>query len=77
MTPAPGASVNPTQIWAFVLARVWGIGVAIMLLCRDIEAACDEKVIRGIYHSGSEAVCGTQIRYVVTGNITEISRWTT
>ena len=32
MAPASGASVNPTQIWSFVLTRVWGVGAAAMLL---------------------------------------------
>lgn len=32
MTPTPGASVNPTQIWSFVFAWVWVAGAAAMLL---------------------------------------------
>lgn len=32
MTPAPGASVNPTQVWSFILAAVWVIGMALLLL---------------------------------------------
>lgn len=32
LTPAPGASANPTQIWSFVLSRLWAVGVAGMLL---------------------------------------------
>lgn len=32
MAPAPGASANPTQIWSFILARVWAVGVAAMAL---------------------------------------------
>lgn len=30
MAPAPGASANPTQIWAFILSWVWVVGVAVM-----------------------------------------------
>lgn len=32
LTPAPGASANPTQIWSFVLSRLWAVGVAGMVL---------------------------------------------
>lgn len=32
MTPVPGASVNPTQVWSFLLSCVWIAGVAIMAL---------------------------------------------
>ena len=31
MTAQPWASANPSQIWAFVLSRVWLIGAAVML----------------------------------------------
>lgn len=30
MAPAPGASVNPTQVWSFLLAWVWAAGVCVM-----------------------------------------------
>lgn len=32
LAPAAGASANPTQIWSFVLANVWLMGLAAMLL---------------------------------------------
>ena len=32
MAPAPGDSANPTQIWSFVLARLWLAGMALLLL---------------------------------------------
>ncbi len=32
MTPDPGVSANPTQIWSLLLAWVWAIGVGLMLL---------------------------------------------
>ena len=32
LSPEPGASANPTQIWFFVLAWIWAAGVAAMLL---------------------------------------------
>lgn len=32
MTPFPGSSVNPSQVWSFVLARVWAVGAGAMLL---------------------------------------------
>ena len=32
LAPAPGASANPAQIWAFVLARLWLAGVILLLL---------------------------------------------
>ncbi|MBD5534673.1 MAG: hypothetical protein HDQ99_03225 [Lachnospiraceae bacterium] len=32
LSPEPGASANPTQIWFFVLAWIWAAGVAVMLL---------------------------------------------
>lgn len=32
LSPEPGASANPAQIWVFVLARIWAAGVAAMLL---------------------------------------------
>ena len=32
LAPAPGASANPTQIWSFVLARLWLVGMAVLLL---------------------------------------------
>ena len=31
MSPAPGASANPTQIWSFILAWLWAAGLAAML----------------------------------------------
>ncbi len=31
LTPFPGASVNPTQVWSFLLSRAWAIGVGLML----------------------------------------------
>lgn len=30
MTPAPGASVNPTQVWSFFLSWVWAAGMCVM-----------------------------------------------
>lgn len=38
LTPAPGASVNPAQVWAFLLARVWAAGAAVMLLYGFVSA---------------------------------------
>lgn len=32
LSPEPGASANPAQIWVFVLAWIWAAGVAAMLL---------------------------------------------
>ena len=32
MTPIEPASANPTQIWSFILSRVWVLGTAGMLL---------------------------------------------
>ena len=32
LAPSPGASVNPTQVWSFVLARLWTAGAVAMLL---------------------------------------------
>lgn len=32
LSPEPGASANPAQIWVFILARIWAAGVAAMLL---------------------------------------------
>ena len=32
LAPAPAASANPTQIWSFVLARLWLAGVILLLL---------------------------------------------
>ena len=32
MSPAPGASANPTQIWSYMLAWIWEVGLAAMLL---------------------------------------------
>ncbi len=32
LSPAPGASVNPLQVWAFVLSWIWAAGAAAMLL---------------------------------------------
>lgn len=32
MTPAVGASANPTQIWSFIFSQVWLLGLAVMLL---------------------------------------------
>lgn len=32
LAPAPGASANPTQIWSFVLARLWLAGMVLLLL---------------------------------------------
>ncbi len=31
LAPTPGGSVNPTQIWSFVLSRVWCAGVFVLL----------------------------------------------
>lgn len=33
LAPAVGASANPAQVWWFVLARVWAVGVGVMMLC--------------------------------------------
>ena len=33
MAPTPGASANPTQIWSFILSRIWAAGMAGMVLC--------------------------------------------
>ncbi len=32
MSPTPGASMNPMQIWSFVLSWIWAVGAAAMLL---------------------------------------------
>lgn len=32
MTPVPGASVNPTQVWSFLLSCIWVAGMAVMAL---------------------------------------------
>ncbi len=32
LTPSPGSSANPTQVWSFILSRVWAAGVIVMLL---------------------------------------------
>ena len=32
MSPALGASANPSQIWSFVLSRIWAAGTVVMLL---------------------------------------------
>lgn len=32
MAPVPGASANPTQVWAFILSIVWIVGVIVMAL---------------------------------------------
>ena len=32
LAPAPAASANPTQIWSFVLARLWLAGMVLLLL---------------------------------------------
>ena len=37
LSPEPGASANPAQIWLFVLAWIWAAGVAAMLLYEQIS----------------------------------------
>ena len=32
MAPAAAASANPTQVWSFILAWAWAVGVAVMAL---------------------------------------------
>ncbi|MCH5352698.1 MAG: hypothetical protein J1E06_04440 [Acutalibacter sp.] len=32
LSPAPGDSVNPAQVWSFVLSRLWAVGAALILL---------------------------------------------
>lgn len=32
LAPAAGASVNPTQVWSFLLARIWLAGMVLLLL---------------------------------------------
>lgn len=32
LTPAVGASVNPAQVWTFILSSIWIIGAAVLLL---------------------------------------------
>ena len=32
LAPVPGDSVNPTQVWSFVLSRLWAAGAAAVLL---------------------------------------------
>lgn len=31
MTPAPGTSVNPLQIWTFVMSNIWFLGIVFMI----------------------------------------------
>ena len=37
LSPEPGASANPAQIWLFVLAWIWAAGAAAMLLYEQIS----------------------------------------
>lgn len=47
------SSVNPMQIWIFAAAVLWCIGIAaFLLMCRDMEMSCDEKVLRSMDVSG-------------------------
>ena len=39
LAPAPAASANPTQIWSFVLARLWLAGMVLLLLYALISYA--------------------------------------
>ena len=32
LTPHPGASANPTQIWSFIFSQIWILGMVVMVL---------------------------------------------
>ena len=43
MTSAPDDSANPTQIWSFILSRVWVLGALVMLLYFAVSSALLKK----------------------------------
>ncbi len=46
LTPAPGASANPTQIWSFLLSWVWAMGVGLMVLYLAVSALLLKRRVR-------------------------------
>lgn len=46
MTASPMASANPTQIWSFLLSRVWIAGVVIMLLWAVVSVLRVRRSVR-------------------------------
>lgn len=46
LAPAPWASANPTQIWSFVLSRIWLAGVAAMALYAAVSCLLLRRRVR-------------------------------
>ena len=74
LTPAPGASANPLQIWIPVLAWIWLFGIAALFLYSAVSywrlrrKVCEAVILRGnIYQS--ENVCSPFVLGIIRPKI--------
>ena len=74
LTPAPGASANPLQIWIPVLAWIWLFGIAALFLYSAVSywrlrrKVCEAVILRGnIYQS--EKVCSPFVLGIIRPKI--------
>ena len=74
LTPAPGASANPLQIWIPVLAWIWLFGIAALFLYSAVSywclrrKVCEAVILRGnIYQS--EKVCSPFVLGIIKPKI--------
>ena len=74
LTPAPGASANPLQIWIPVLAGIWLFGIAALFLYSAVSywrlrrKVCEAVILRGnIYQS--EKVCSPFVLGIIRPKI--------
>ena len=74
LTPAPGASANPLQIWIPVLAGIWLFGIAALFLYSAVSywrlrrKVCEAVILRGnIYQS--EKVCSPFVLGIIKPKI--------
>ena len=74
LTPAPGASANPLQIWIPVLAGIWLFGIVALFLysavsyCRLRRKVCEAVILRdNIYQS--ENVCSPFVLGIIKPKI--------
>ena len=46
LAPVPGDSANPTQIWSFILAAAWGIGMAALVIYAAVSYIIIKRKVR-------------------------------
>ena len=57
LRPAPGASVNPLQVWLAVFANLWGLGVGAMALWAGISCIRVRRQVRESIPDGPFYLC--------------------